>query len=136
MVEIETINAGDADGDGVGGRLALDGLDPLKMTFVFLVPAQYLLAEVVIADLADELSLHAQPPYGHARVCDRPASDDDALAHVDHFSGHEHVGHFVDLAVDEEGGDEVQAGMPSGNDFKIPCSGHSRFLVPYKQIVR
>src|SRR5512139_1654791 len=99
------------------------------MAFVFLVPAEYLLAEVVVADLADELGLHAEPADGHARVRHGPAADDHALAHVDHLPGHEDIGHLVDLAIDRERRDEVQAGMARRHDFQVPIGRHSQPLV-------
>src|SRR5512139_3004497 len=99
------------------------------MAFVFLVPAEYLLAEVVVADLADELGLHAEPADGHARVRHGPAADDHALAHVDHLPGHEDIGHLVDLALDRERRDEVQAGMARRHDFQVPIGRHSQPLV-------
>ena len=70
-------------------------------------------------------------PDRHPRVGDWPASHDYALAHVDHLPGHEHVRHLVDLAVNHEGGDKVQAGVPCGYDFKVPFGGHSKFLINY-----
>jgi hypothetical protein len=89
------------------------------MSFVFLIPVQYLFAKIVIADLANEFSLYAKPTDRHAGIGNGASPDDNALAHIDHFAGHKDVRKLVHIAINCKRWYQIKARMPCSHDFQI-----------------
>src|SRR5690554_3123359 len=102
------------------------------MSLIFLVPTHDLITKIVVTDFSDQLGLHAKPADGDTGVRDRPAADDNALAHINHLTGDKYIGHLFDRAVDRESWDQVQADMARSHDINVfPF----HFLTPFVMLL-